>query len=209
MLSKILLLLLLPITILSQNKFLNTDAYQSLYSDKYNQPLMVKYKLYKGGGECSRQSFRFKDDKYTNVSESDYAKSGYDMGHMCNAEDMAYDCVKEESTFRFYNCCPQMTKLNRGVWKHWETKIRELSQTDSLVIICGPLFLSTETEYIKSDSKVVLPSHFYKIVYSQTSKKIIMCMLFNNKGLITKKDITISYLKSIIDKDVINYLKLN
>ena len=43
-------------------------------------------------------------------------------------------------TFRFYNALPQTPKLNRGIWKHYETEIRKLSQNDSILIITGSIF---------------------------------------------------------------------
>jgi endonuclease G len=91
--------------------------------------MYVKYKLYRGGGDCDRKQFHFTNENVHDVAkQSDYVHSGYDQGHLCNAEDFANDCRKEELTFRFYNCIPQTPNLNRGIWKGYEQKIRKLSQ---------------------------------------------------------------------------------
>ena len=43
-----------------------------------------------GGGNCKRASFRFiNDTQILMASDKDYSKSGYDRGHLANAEDFA------------------------------------------------------------------------------------------------------------------------
>ena len=82
--------------------------YKSYFDYESMQPLYVSYKLYKGGGKCPRDKFRFKNDtKIKMATTDDYDKSGYDMGHLANAADFAFDCEKDEKTFRLYNCLPQ------------------------------------------------------------------------------------------------------
>ena len=118
-----------------------TDIYTSYVSFSLHEPLYVKYKLYKGGGACKRKGLSFKTAGFREGAKpKDYKGNGYDEGHLANAEDFAGDCKKENETFRFYNCLPQTPKLNRGIWKTWETDIRKESQTDSLLIFCGGAF---------------------------------------------------------------------
>lgn len=157
------------------DKIIKNDVYTSYFSTEIKQPLIVEYKLYKGGGECNRKSFRFKAEKYT-AQNIDYAKSGYDKGHLCNAEDFAYDCNKDEQTFRYYNCLPQTVSLNRGIWKKYETIVRNISQKDSLLVICGGFAWNK----IIGKNKIAVPDSCYKIVQSLTTKKIIYCLVFAN-----------------------------
>ncbi len=190
--KKILFLLLLPFYLVAQNVTIKNAAYESLFSKKYNQPLYVKYILYKGGGDCDRKQFRFKKDK-VDVSNKDYNGTGYDEGHLANAEDFAYDCTKMELTFRFYNCIAQTPKLNRGKWKTFETNIRELSQTDSLLIICGGIYGKE-----KINTKLTKAEYCFKIVYSFKKKKVIFCKIFDNKSKDnTVRDITIKELEKL------------
>jgi len=115
------------------------DVYTSYFSYQLKAPLYVVYYLYKGGGDCSRERMNFKKE-FKTASASDYLKSGYDKGHLVNAEDFAFDCDKEKCTFSFYNCIPQHPKLNRGSWKSWETTIRKESQKDILKIYAGAIY---------------------------------------------------------------------
>jgi endonuclease G len=157
---------------------INSGFYKSYFDYEVKQPLYVTYKLFKGGGDCSRASFRFRNDTKIQTSNFyDYDKSGYDMGHLVNAADFAFNCEMGEKTFRYYNCLPQTPNLNRGVWKSWETKIRKESQTDSLLIICGGVF---GKKRIKKNSNVFVPDNCWKIVYSLSKGEVLNCLWFTN-----------------------------
>jgi endonuclease G len=110
------------------------QAYKANFSNEFHQPRYVSYTLYKGGGDCDRKKFRFinDDERLLCATDEDYEKNGvYEKGHLANAEDFAFDCVKDELTFRYYNCLPQTTNLNKGVWKSNETKVRDWSKKKS------------------------------------------------------------------------------
>ena len=167
--------------------------YKSYFDYETLEPLYVTYKLYKGGGNCSRAGFRFKNDTEIKMADiNDYEKSGFDMGHLANAADFANDCPKDEKTFRFYNCLPQYPNLNRGVWKKWETRIREESQKDSLLIICGGVFSNKK---IKPESKVIVPDYCWKVVYSLSKQKILWTLWFLNSKMAQGNEISFELLK--------------
>ncbi len=187
--SKIsILILLLSYALTAQIKYdtvITTLAYKSYFSYEYKAPVMVSYKLFKGGGDCSRttEHFRFINTLgFVNEAKSkDYAKSGYDEGHMANAEDFAFDCPKEESTFRFFNAVPQTPENNRGIWKHYETETRKLSQSDSLLVICYNHFGNE-----KLNNRIAIPDTNYKFVYSLTTHKLLLAIGVCNTALPTK-----------------------
>ncbi len=167
------------------------DAYKVSFSNKYHQPIYVSYTLYKGGGDCDRAKFRFKNDdaRLETATDDDYDKKGYDKGHLANAEDFAFDCVKDELTFRYYNCLPQKANLNRGVWKSNETKVREWSQTDHLFIVCGGVFGNTKM------GNVYVPTYCWKVVQSISTKKVLFCGWFTNTSAATVEEITVPELE--------------
>lgn len=157
-------------------------CYRSYYSYEVKAPLFVVYKLYKGGGDESRKGMSFKG-KYPHFK---YAHSGYDKGHMANAEDFAYDKILLENTFRYHNALPQTPKQNRGIWKVWEEKIRKDSQTDSLLIICGG-----------KDFDKYVPKELFKVVYSLTDKHLKYSVGFIDDSVfvIKPKDVNIDFHK--------------
>ena len=157
--------------------------YEALYSYKYGQPLYVKYKLYKGGGICNRKKevTDFRNDsviKYLTASYTDYEGTAYNRCLFANAEDFAYDCKKQELTFRYYNCSPKLENL-KNIWKLNEDKIRKISQTDSLLIFCGNIF-SSKSKYVKHNSVLRVPDYFYKLVVSLSTHKVLYCGIFSN-----------------------------
>jgi DNA/RNA endonuclease G (NUC1) len=174
-----LLFLLITNIVLAQkwDTIIKNNVYSSYFSKKLHQPVFVVYKLYKGGGDCSRSEMRFKVDEVKNTAtDKDYRHSGFDQGHLANAEDFAYDCNKEEKTFRFYNCVPQDPHLNRGVWKYYENRTRDLSQTDSLLIITGSVFGIRNLP----GTQVAIPTYCWKVVQSLRTKKIYYSFVISN-----------------------------
>ena len=164
------LLLLISASVSAQiekvDTVINEKCYTSYYSYKIKAPAYVVYKLYKGGGNVSRKGMSFK----SKLPHFSYSKSGYDIGHMANAEDFAYNKELEESTFRYYNALPQTPNLNRGIWKVLETQVRKDSQKDSLLIICGGIEFNN-----------LVPSKCFKVVYSLSTGKILYSTVFTNK----------------------------
>lgn len=167
-------------------------VYTSYYSYAIKSPLYVVYYLYKGGGECSRQKLNFSKE-YKSATNKDYLKSGYDRGHLANAEDFAYDCDKEKCTFSYYNCIPQHPQLNRGSWKSWETTIRKESQKDKLKIYTGAIYGKQ-----RIGNGVAVPEYCWKIVYNTRTKLIMHALLFKNDASEQVQRITTSQLKQLL-----------
>jgi endonuclease G len=151
------------------------ENYTCYFDTVLKQPLVVVYKLYKGGGDCSRAGFSFKNDlsNVKTATQADYARSGYDRGHLANAEDFAYDCKLDELTFRYYNCLPQSKILNRGLWKQKEEESRKLSQLDTITVVCFG------REFFR-DERLNVPKYCGKIVKEKNGK--IHFWLFDQNG---------------------------
>jgi endonuclease G len=168
-------------------------GYASYFSKTYRNPVMVVYKLYKGGGPCKRDKFYFKNDlNIPAATTKEYTKSGFDKGHLANAEDFAYDCYLDELTFRYYNCVPQRPELNRGIWKVTEEEIRKISQNDSLLVICVNEF---GAGYQKMGG-VAIPTSCVKIARSLSNGKTYVCRTFVNSKTPSQKDLPANYLEA-------------
>jgi len=173
--------------------------YKADFSNVFHEPKYVSYFLYKGGGDCDRDKFSFKNDdpRLQCATDGDYKGSGYDKGHLANAEDFAFDCAKDELTFRYYNCLPQTENLNRGIWKKIETQVRKWSQTEKLYIICGGYFGN------KKIGKISVPSYCWKVVQSFITKKILFCGWFSNTSKARLEEISISELEKKLKKHIV------
>jgi endonuclease G len=174
-------------------------VYKANFSNKLHEPRWVSYTLYKGGGDCDRSKFKFYNDKENleTATDEDYAGSIYDKGHLANAEDFAFDCEKDEMTFRYYNCLPQTVNLNRGVWKTNETLVRKWSKTQKLYIICGGYFTN------KKMKGVSVPDYCWKVVQSVKTKEVLFCGWFKNSKKATVEEITIAELEKKLKSKII------
>ena len=152
--------------------------------------MYVVYHLYEAGGDCSRKGMNFIADSGT-ATNADYSRQGFDKGHLADAKDFAYDCDKELATFSYYNCLPQTPRLNRGIWKSWETKIRKESQSIHLKVICGGIFKNAS--FIGNG--VFVPTYCWKIVIDEADNKLLHCMLYPNDNSNTYEDVSLDYLK--------------
>jgi len=173
--------------------------YKANFSNSYHESNYVSYFLFKGGGRCSRANSHFINDdpRLQCATDEDYKGSHYDKGHLANAEDFAFDCDKDELTFRYYNCLPQTPNLNRGIWKKEETKIRKWSQTEKLYIICGGIFGT------KKIGRIAVPTFCWKVVQSVATKKILFCGWFSNTANATLEEITPTELEKRLKSTVV------
>lgn len=170
----------------------NKVAYRSFYSYACKTPLYTVCYLFQGGGECSRSGLKFRKE-YKTADNKDYLRSGYQRGHLVNAEDFAYDCTKLKSTFSYYNCIPQHPKLNQGSWKSWENTIRKESQRYPLKMYAGVIY-GTKT----IGKGVRIPTHCWKVVYNTNTKLILHALLFNNDATEKVERITIGKLQQLL-----------
>lgn len=204
-------LLLLPVLALGQARIPQVDTiikctnYVSYFSYKQRNPIVLTYKLYKGGGPCSRAGFRFKNDlNIPCLTDKDYLKTGYDKGHLANAEDFAYNCVLDELTFRYYNCVPQTKTLNRGIWKQYETKVRDFSQTDSVLVIC---FNDFSTNKVEPVTKMPIPTYCVKALWSLSKNQWLFIAMFENDLDPVVKEITSVEFKNTFKVDLSSLIK--
>ncbi|MCS0580219.1 DNA/RNA non-specific endonuclease [Massilia pinisoli] len=94
---------------------------------------------------------------------SDYARSGYDRGHMAPNGDMP-DRDSQRDSFSLANIVPQDGENNRNLWAGIEGAVRRMAKKEGdLYVVTGPAFLGTDLRKI---GNVLVPTHLYKLVYS-------------------------------------------
>jgi endonuclease G len=205
---KIMIVVLSVLSVNAQGQQADTviqnDIYTSYFNYQLHEPLYVVYKLYRAGGDCDRSAFHFTTGGLSYAAlPADYKGNGFDEGHLADAKDFATDCKEEEETFRFYNCVPQTPRLNRGIWKHFETEIRKESQADSLLVICGSIF----GDKTMGADNIAIPDYCWKIVYSLTTRQLMYCLLFPNDESDTYTDIAIESLKKKLKYKLVYLIK--
>ena len=159
-------------------------AYTSHFSSAIKQPLFVTYTLFHYAGGCDRKGMDFVSDSIIKTAkDKDYKKSGYDKGHLVPAEDMASDCSKMLSTFKYTNCIPQSPKLNRGKWAQMEEEIRKMSYLDSIQILTG----GSGYNKMIGDSVYVADKCWKMVKNLKTGKILKMVILTNSEEEIVER----------------------
>ena len=100
---------------------------------------------------------------YQRAELSDYARSGYDRGHMAPNGDMP-DRETQHESFTLANMVPQDADNNRHIWAGIEGAVRKLAQKEGdLYVLTGPAFIGGDLQRV---GNVLVPTHLYKLVYS-------------------------------------------
>lgn len=94
---------------------------------------------------------------------ADYARSGFDRGHMAPNGDMP-DRTSQHQSFSLANMVPQDADNNRHIWSGIEQAVRKMAKKEGgLYVITGPAFIGRD---LRKVGNVIVPSHLYKVVYS-------------------------------------------
>ena len=139
----------------------NTPYFKIAYSEVLEQPRWVQYRVACPNGVASRKGMDFyKEDGIKTSDHKDYEENVWDKGHMAPAAH--FNCTRDMlfETFTYMNCALQHQSLNRGVWKHLESRERELAKQNSFVEV------TIRVEFDKSPGRVptnaAIPRAFYK-----------------------------------------------
>jgi len=98
---------------------------------------------------------------------ADYARSGFDRGHMAPNGDMP-DRDSQRDSFSLANIVPQDGENNRHLWAGIEGVVRKMAKKEGdLYVITGPAFLGGN---LRKVGNVLVPTHLYKLVYSPRQK---------------------------------------
>lgn len=164
------------------------------FNDRHKQANWVYYQLdLRNCKPIAERSNNFREDKLVttlSAKPSDYAKSGYDRGHLCPAADMAISDVAMSETFYMSNMSPQVPAFNRGIWKSLEERVRSWGMEEKILVAVGPVFKDGKGTIGRS--RVTVPGYYYKVVYSPGRQKMIAFVLPNEKGRKSLKQYIVS-----------------
>lgn len=158
--------------LLPKTKELCYSSFALMHSGISRTPLWSAEHLTKEGlRQKSKRTNDFHPDDRLNTDEraelSDYARSGYDRGHMAPSADMGNKQSQHEC-FTLANMVPQNSENNRGVWSAIEGATRHLTnQKGELYVITGPIFSGSQIKRI--GGRVLVPAKLYKAIYDPSS----------------------------------------
>lgn len=161
-------------------------GYSVLYSYKYKIPVVSAEHLsaddVKGAEEINRKTAFHREQqlpvKYASTPK-DYSHSGYDMGHMTPAGDMANESEQYES-FSLSNMTPQTPALNRVTWRRIENTTRAMAkQYGSIYVVTGSI---VNENSMMLDYSVRIPDVIYKAIYVPSTGKVQIFVAPNDKS---------------------------
>lgn len=146
------------------------EGYAVLHSGVSRTPLAVAEHLTRVRMAAARETQRegnFHEEQKLPPDErarlADYARSGFDRGHMAPAGDMGTATSMAES-FSLANMIPQNPGSNRCLWEGIESSVRRLAADASDVfVVTGPVFAGEALQRL--NDRVLVPTSLYKAVY--------------------------------------------
>jgi DNA/RNA endonuclease G (NUC1) len=146
------------------------------YSPSLRHPVWVAYRVSATTNSVPPPRPRdFKPDPATRNAPlgKDYAKSGYDRGHMAPNLAIAtrYGKSAQLQTFLTSNICPQRPGLNQGPWCNLEFRISELwpARFGEVWILTGAI---SDPNGKRLPSGVDIPTAFYQVVLARDNGRL-------------------------------------
>ncbi|MDJ1498502.1 DNA/RNA non-specific endonuclease [Cytophagaceae bacterium DM2B3-1] len=166
------------------------SAYALGYSEKYEQPAWVSYRLTSSmvtGNNKREDNFRPDPDVSTGSAvPEDYRGSGYDRGHLAPVADFRASAKWMDETFFMSNMSPQLHEFNAGIWEKLESKARGWARHNKVIYITSGPILKSGLPTIGRYNKVAIPEYYYKVIYDIREPEVkAIGFMFRNEG--TKK----------------------
>ena len=195
-----------PLPLPGEEIFMHT-AYSFSYNEQHEQANWVAYMLTKTHlGDGVERSNRFLEDPLVltgTAVNADYAKSGYDRGHLAPAADMSWSLQVMQESFFYSNMSPQLPGFNRGIWKKLEEQVRAWAlQYDTLYVVTGPI-LEAGLLTIGSN-EVSVPKAYFKALIAPQQQKGIAFVMPNAKSeaAVLAFSLSIDALEAKINRDL-------
>jgi endonuclease G len=182
------------------------EAFAVLHSGISRTPLYSAEHLTRANLEAAKSLSR-KDSfhpeealpKQDRAELRDYARSGFDRGHMAPNADFATRTAQAES-FSLANMVPQVHANNAGIWAGIEGAARQLALNEGQVyVVSGPAFIGNDVQRI---GNVLVPTHLWKVIYSPTQKRAGAYVITNDDTR-EYSSISVSDLEKMIGVDAL------
>ena len=178
------------------------EGYYTLHDNKAKIPLYTSYVLRpEHAVGCGERDNTFEVDRSLpplgRSGNKDYAKSGFDIGHMANAADLKYSPAAQATAALLSNAAPQLPEFNRGIWKKLEDTTRgwSVSRQNPLLIQLGTLY-TEKTDTTIGKGRVGVPHAFFKII-TDTVTGEVQVFLFKHEGSKAELDTFITSLEEV------------
>ncbi|MFA7172693.1 MAG: DNA/RNA non-specific endonuclease [Kiritimatiellia bacterium] len=165
----------------AEAQHLMRSGFTVCYSPELRHPLWVANHVPAGRRlpESPRPPFKSDPEARNSPKPSDYAKTGYDRGHMAPNWSIStcHGPEAQKQSFLLSNICPQMPGLNRGPWRKIEHLITDVwpSKYGDIWVITGACSSSKNK---RLPSGIEIPDGFYKVIVAHKKNKLRVLALY-------------------------------
>ena len=170
--------LIISLVSFGQDVRIKNKVFEVLYSQSFEQPLVIKYRSTNRPTKVNRGAMDFYKEPTIKTSDADdYKANIYDKGHGAPAATFSDNMVNLKQTFSYLNCIMQDKYLNRGEWRMLEEQIRKWDDTEPITVLIKTFF---DTPVKRVPTGAAIPSHLQKHIYFEKSNKW-RCFVFLNQ----------------------------
>lgn len=150
----------------SDDLLMDKGAYVLSYSDALRQPSWVAWRVTRADLGSAPRSNDFRQDAdlptgFFRVGPGDYARTGYDRGHLCPSAHRTASREENSLTFLMTNMQPQVHALNAGPWKGLESHERQRAAEGKLVyVVAGGIFAASPARF---GPQIAVPEASFRI----------------------------------------------
>ena len=170
--------LIVSLVSFGQDVRIKNKVFEVLYSQSFEQPLVIKYRSTNRPTKVNRGAMDFYKEPTIKTSDADdYKANIYDKGHGAPAATFSDNMVNLKQTFSYLNCIMQDKYLNRGEWRMLEEQIRKWDDVEPITVLIKTFF---DTPVKRVPTGAAIPSHLQKHIYFEKSNKW-RCFVFLNQ----------------------------
>ena len=155
---------------------LDRGSFKIGWSPSLRHPVWAAYHVVKDARFDALKRPNFQKDRSvaSSPAANDYARSGYDRGHLVpnRAIVTRYGPDEQEKTFLMTNIAPQRPPLNRGPWREMEQRIADLwtARYGEIWVIVGTVSPTADRKKLEG-TPIDVPEQFYMLIAAVEAKE--------------------------------------
>ena len=187
--------LLLP-SEMPREQVIQHEAFTMSYNSSYVLPSWVASKVTKSQvNKEEKVKMKYKTDpliKTKKAEKKDYNGSGYLMSQLVSYLDVKQSPSAVNESFYMSNIVPMKLAFYNHIWLKLEDMTRAwAAESEGIYVITGPILTDTPFPTF-GDSKISIPTRYYKILYDPTNERALAFIFRNSMSSGTLKSFTVT-----------------
>jgi DNA/RNA endonuclease G (NUC1) len=156
------LIILVSLNVVNAQKTHENELYKVVYSEVYQQPLLLEYSIPYGETINKKEKSFKKLFKLIKTSDhSDYSDTLFDKGHLAPVKAFA-SIRNDDQLYSYLNCALMHRSLNRGAWAKLEKYELGLKNKNNEVNVSISLIFDNKS--FKVEGGATVPTYFIKTI---------------------------------------------